>query len=89
LLLQIQHMKKLLIFKEESEMNLKKALVGGTLAFSLAVSGLAVASVKGFSNVGEATGGKKVNSVYKIAEGESFPPIFPPVKTNSIIKDNA
>jgi len=74
-------------------MNLKKALVGCTLAFSLTVGGLVAANVKGHSFAGGESfppinGGKKVHSVYKIAEGESFPPIFPPDKTKSIIKVN-
>jgi len=61
-------------------MNLKKALVGCTLAFSLVVGGLFVVNGKGIST--EAiNGGKNVNSVYKIADGESFPPIFPPTFT--------
>ncbi|MGV3466190.1 MAG: hypothetical protein ACO1OT_12960 [Heyndrickxia sp.] len=77
-------------------MNLKKALVGCTLAFSLAVGGVFVTNGKGHSNAeGESfppiNGGKNVNSVYKVAEGESFPPINGPVtggKTRSTFHIN-
>ncbi|KQL50331.1 hypothetical protein AN964_21900 [Heyndrickxia shackletonii] len=66
-------------------MNLKKALVGCTLTFSLVVGGLFV-NGKAHSFAEPINGGKNVNSVHKLAEGESFPPIFPPpVKTRFII----
>ena len=62
-------------------MNLKKALVGCTLAFSLVVGGLFVVNGKGNSFTEAINDGKNINSVYKLAEGESFPPIFPPTPT--------